>query len=291
MGDLERHPPASDAANTAPPALSDALDKLKQLPTVSAAVREVVRSLGEDSVNTAELAHEIAMDHSLAIKVLRVANSAFYGLAREVGSIEEAVMVLGFNAIRSLALTVGLLGSFPTQETGAFDRKKFWWHSMAVAVCSRSMAARWGLDRELAFTAGLLHDIGRLALAVVEPDRLEEINARAASADLLDAEREVLGYDHAMLGAELAKRWNFPEAIQDVMLHYSEPEPMQPMVRLVHLACSMAGAAEAGGDVDAMLCVLPVTVRAEFDGNRDRIERCLEELEQMRAMSGSLLGS
>jgi putative nucleotidyltransferase with HDIG domain len=153
------------------------------------------------------------------------------------------------------------------------------------------MAARWGLDRELAFTAGLLHDIGRLALTVVEPGRLEEINARAVSADILDAEREVLGYDHAMLGAELAKRWNFPESIQDVMLHYGEPEPMQPMVRLVHLACSMAGAAEAGGDVDAMLCVLPVTVRAEFDGNRDRIERCLEELEQMRAMSGSLLGS
>ncbi|MHB0985501.1 MAG: HDOD domain-containing protein [Sulfuricella sp.] len=223
---------------------------VQQVPSLSAAVHEILASFDKEDVEIAELVQKLSHDQGLTARVLRVANSPFYGLSSKVGSVGEAVVVLGFHNVRSLVAAAGIINQFPVAEgKDGFDRLAFWQHGIGTGTCAQVLAKKLGRDQALAFTAGLLHDIGRLVLDVYFREDFTVAVARCTAEDvsLLDAERAELGLDHGMVGYELAHRWKFPPSIQQAIRDHHQPE-REPaaLTDLVHVANTLCHALDIG---------------------------------------------
>lgn len=263
--------------------------KLHQLPSVSAVIREVTDSFKDANVDSATLARKIARDQGLSAKVLRIANSPFYGLPRKVGSIQDAVIVLGFNSIRSLALSAGFMHSFPPSPDRLFDRHAYWKRSLRVAAYARALAQCLHQDQEMAFSAGMFHDIGQLVLDVCIPEQFARMLAqqKTSGQSLIEAEQSLLGFDHASIGAEMARRWNFPPEIEHASRYWRMPshEPFEPITDIVHVAVLL----ENGLSGDALINHLPEMLRDRMRLDWARIEPAMPDPEQVDATSDLML--
>lgn len=232
------------------------LGKIQQLPSLPTLVMEIMDSFNNDKADIASLVGKIRQDPALTMKVIRMANSPFFGFSRQIGSIQEAVMVIGFNSLRGLVIAAALVNQFPLAEK-AFQGKSFWNHSIGTGGCAKALARRSGADAEIAFTTGLLHDIGRLMLGVYFYDEfllvLEYRQNKGVS--MIEAERAVLGLDHAALGAEVAKRWNFPQDIQAAIRdHHNQSQAQGAMLTdIVHIADLLSHALASGETPKAVL--------------------------------------
>jgi len=230
--------------------LARVMERVQQLPALSPVLHEILHSFSNEDVDIATLVNKISRDQGLAARVLRVANSAFYGLSSRVASIGEAVVVLGFHSVRSLVVAAGIINRFPPSGGTRFDRLAFWRHAIGVGVCARVLAARLGENAETAFTAGLLHDAGRLVLDAYFHEEFERILAYHAAADcaMIAAEQETLGMTHTIIGFEMAKQWKFPSSIQSAIRDHHHPDSGQPAVLtdIVHLANVLCHALEIG---------------------------------------------
>ncbi len=225
-----------------------------ELPALPAVVMELIQSLGDDDMNADQLAKKISNDQALAAKTLRLANSSFYGMSRQVTSITDATAILGLRTLRSVAMAAGLAGSFPATVNGGFDFKAFWRHSIGTALCARALAAALRREEEIAFTLGLLHDIGRLALATAFPEQFAKTLAHQRANDLLpmDAERSVLGTDHASVGGLIAEHWRFsPAIVQAITSHHAPADGDEAnLADLLHVADNMAHALDMSRQED-----------------------------------------
>ncbi len=204
--------------------MADVLRTIHKLPALPVVVTQLVASLGREDVHIDELARNMALDASLTARNLQLANSPFYGMARQVAGVREAIAILGFRTVRSLVTTVGLIGTFPASVHQRVSVNVFWHHALAVAICVRQLAVRLSLNPEQAYTAGLLHDIGRLVLATQFPEPFEAALVYRAEhgCSLREAEEAVLGLDHAAVGHALKQHWKFPEELQQtVALHHA----------------------------------------------------------------------
>jgi putative nucleotidyltransferase with HDIG domain len=167
-------------------------------------------------------------DPVITFRVLRVVNSAYFGMAREIGSVEHAVRVLGCNSIRNMVLTFSAVGVLPPRLADSFDVDKFLLHSLTTAHIAEQLARHFkdtGLPE--AYTAGLLHDFGQVLLAWTFPTEFAEASAQALAERIpqLQVEKQRFRTDHAQLGAALATRWNFPPALtQSIAGHHQAPE-------------------------------------------------------------------
>ncbi len=268
------------------------LNTLNQLPALSIAVRQVIASFSDQNLDSHELATRISHDQGMSARILRVANSPFYGLMRQVGSIHEAVMVLGFNSVRSIALAAGISSVFPA-ATGAFSWPDYWRRSMLTGIYAKALAGCLALDRETAFSAGLFNDIGLAVLAYGAPELLAEARAAVTEeVDLLGAERAVLSFDHALLGGEVARRWNFPPAIEAaIRFHHQadggEGEPLVLVTRVAHL---LAAAVWDDRAADTARSV-PLPLLAALELTLERLSACLPPLEEAMAASAAILPS
>jgi len=185
------------------------------LPSLPRVIVEIMQSFNNDKIDTSTLARQIESDLGIVAKVLRVANSPFFGLSGQIGSIFEAIVVIGFNNLRGLVTSAAIINILPKQLK-TFDLQAFWQHSIRTAVWARLLAKPVGIDQEAAFTAALLHDIGILVIGMHFSEAMEEngIQFDAGTPESLQIEHDVIGMDHATLGGEVAKHWHFPEAIQ-----------------------------------------------------------------------------
>lgn len=260
------------------------LDKLHQLPVMPMAVREVMSSFRNPNVGSAVMAQKIEIDQGLSARVLRVANSSFYGLSREVGSIQAAVTVLGFDTIRSLVVSAGFTRAFPVTKGSTFDRHAYWTRSFRVASFTEALAQSLGGGRQLSFTSGLFHDVGELVLSICIPEKFAEIQVQHehSGVSLIEVERSVLGFDHAEIGAEMAKRWNFPQEIEHAIHYWRKPErePFEPLNGLVHTAVLL----ESGLSGQTLISKLPRVVRERMQVSWARIEPGLPQPEQLDAV-------
>lgn len=238
--------------------LAQVIRQIGTLPSLPAVVLDLIQSLNDDNVDGHVLARKIASDQALVAKMLRVANSSFYGLRGKVTSIQDVIVVLGLRSVRTLAMAAAVTGSFANRHAvRGFDFSGFWRHSMGAALCAKALARRLKLSEENAFTAGLLHDIGRLVLASCFPDHLAAVLAyqRAHDCLLLQAELEVIGIDHAAIGEALAAQWNFPPLIQEAVArhHRLEADVHTSLTGIVHLANGIAHALQFGGDESSLV--------------------------------------
>lgn len=237
------------------------------MPPLPAVISKVRRLLEEDKGAARDLARVLASDPALVAKVLRVANSPFYGMAKRISTIQHAIVVLGFRATGSLvqALAVqALLWSNGSRGTGQYDARLFWWRALVGGICARQLAGhsscRLDFLSEEAFHIGLLHDVGKLILARHIPDVAALVEAvERVEPNLSDylAERRALGFDHQAVGAALLEHWRLPPLFIRAAGHHHEPLDADgnlvayPMVGLMHLAdtlCARLERAPAPGD-------------------------------------------
>jgi len=267
------------------------LAKLHQLPSLPLIVQEVIASFKNADLDSAVLAHKIAQDQGLSARVLRVANSSFYGWPRKIGSIQDAVAVMGFNSVRSLVLSAGFVHAFPSTPGSLFDRHAYWKRSFRVAVYAKVLAQCLRQDQQTAFTAGMFYEVGQLVLDVCIPEQLANIlqQQKVSGLDLVEIEQAELGFDHALIGAEMARRWNFPPEIEHAIHYWRTPEhePFEPVTAIVYVATLL----ENGLNGDALISHLPETLRGRQKINWERIEACMPQPDELDAVTNLMLAA
>lgn len=266
--------------------MDQVLGKVRQLPSLSVVVTELLASMDKEDIDTAVLVRKISRDQGLAARVLRVANSAFYGLTSRVSAVSEAVTVLGFHAVRSLALAAGVVKLFPHSADCKFDRLAFWQHAIGTGVSARVLAARLGKDPETAFTAGLLHDIGKLVLHAYFPDIFDAVLAHRVADDgaIQEAERTLLGFDHAAIGYEVARQWRFPPTIQKAIRDHHRPDAEPAFVTdVVHVANVLCCALDIGNGGDDLVPPLSAAAWERLGLDWETLAICLHEIGRQNA--------
>ena len=235
-------------------------DKIKQLPTIPKLLHELMQSFNDDNACIDVIAAKIAMDQVISVKVLRMANSAALRRGNEVSSIEQAVIRLGFNRLRSIVVATGIIGSFKTPP--GFDKNRFWTETFQVATIARTLTQQIdSVDPETAFTCALIHNIGELLIQSNLPEEAALINlAIEKGCSRVDAQREMLGYDYAQLGAELARRWNLSESFVNAISQQLDPlayDPISKEAVLIRLSVFTSFAWNAGVPAQAIIARFP----------------------------------
>jgi putative nucleotidyltransferase with HDIG domain len=221
--------------------LTRELARLSELPSAPRVVQDILRVLGSEQSTAGHLSEVVERDPALAARLLRLANSAYFGLPRPVGQVRAACVVLGFDLVRSLAVGVSALDSLGAGAGRAVDLTAFWRHSVGTAAAAQLLARGLRIPAGGgAFCAGILHDLGKLVLATFAPARYAALAASGGGAEPFRArERRELGGDHEQVGEWLARRWRFPDELCDAVARHHEPWETPGVNRwgaLMHLA-------------------------------------------------------
>ena len=227
--------------------LKSLVSQIQNLPTLPKVVKRVLELVDNPQTSSAMLAGAISTDASIVSKVLKAANSAYYGLPRKVSTITQATVVLGFNTIKNLVLTTSVFTAFNTNGSNRrFNRENFWLHSIGCATVCKILCRQThsGLPEE-AFFAGLLHDIGKIVEEQFLNQNFEKILDCIENTNLSfqEAEKKIQEVDHTEIGFWLCEKWNFPLHILEAIAFHHTPGKAtinKELVSLVHLANSVA---------------------------------------------------
>jgi putative nucleotidyltransferase with HDIG domain len=275
-------------------AKSEWIGSIKKLPTFSTTVVRLSAILNDPEASVGEFEAIILPDVALTANLLRLANSAYFGLPRRIGSTREAVTLLGIKRVYELSAMAAIEAVVPARLPGyGIDAAAYWCHSVAVAV----LAERLSKDKKLAapaltFTAGLMHDIGKLVisqfLAKAQTELQQEMTDQGKS--LVEGEREILGADHGEVGAAVARSWNLPKEVERVAGAHHDPDAVDGghgdiMVDLVHIGDCLAHSLGFGADVGQLhralrsACLERLGLKAT---DLERVaSRCIGEIEGM----------
>lgn len=206
-----------DAARMGRPDTAALVAQLGRLPPLPQAVLALQHTLSDEAASIDRCAAQIRQDPALTARLLRLANSAFYGVPGRVGSLDDAVRLIGLRSLRLLAMTAAVSLQFPPPREDVLPLGAFWRHALATAFLAQELATNVGRSPETAYLGGLLHDIGRLALAVAQPERAK------GAFGTPDHERAKLGFDHAELGAAIAIHWRLPDEVVAMIGNHHAP--------------------------------------------------------------------
>jgi HD-like signal output (HDOD) protein len=194
------------------------------LPSAPAIVTHLSSLIQRPEVSSHEIANIVETDQGFTARLLKLVNSPFYGFARQITSVDEAITMLGLDAVHQLLLTTSLLDTLSC-ESQVLDMNQFWLHSFAVGATASTLVER--LDKEgcnEAFMCGILHDIGRLIFIRVDADRYTKFYDEGDSVTDLKKEAEWFGMDHQQVAEKLAECWNFPPSLTTAIGHHHTPD-------------------------------------------------------------------
>jgi putative nucleotidyltransferase with HDIG domain len=265
--------------------MEEIVSQVRHLPALPQVVMKVMRMTGQADCSAREIALVISNDQSFSARMLQLANSAYYGLPRNVGTISEAVVLLGMRTVRNMAIAAATHDTLTREVTGYdLERGDLWRHSLACGMAAQLLAEVTNYPGgEEAFVAGLLHDIGKVVLSVYVRDAMALIRERLETEDIsfLEAERAVLGFDHAEIGGQIARKWNLPPPlVQAIACHH---QPMQdgqvaPLTALVHVANVICLTAGIGMGADGLRASLSSAALKTLNLDERQIEKVLSRL-------------
>ncbi|OGB33453.1 MAG: histidine kinase [Burkholderiales bacterium RIFCSPLOWO2_12_FULL_61_40] len=219
-----------------------------QLPSMTEVAHALIHTLNDENASIAEIRNIIAEDPALTAKLLRLANSAQFGLPRGVGTLDEAIAMVGMAKVRTLSLGACLNESFPALP--GLERKEFWKTSTVCAGYAQWLASDLGIDSQLAWLTGLMLRLGELLIGQVNPKMLEEIEKLPhPPGTRWEREKRLVGFSEGQITAELARRWNFPMQMVQALERSCDPLTEQAFSRLgaiMHLAGLLADTPAAG---------------------------------------------
>lgn len=233
--------------------LEKIVNETSDLPALPEATLAVMKESQSATSTAHSVAKYLSQDQALTTRVLRLANSAFYGMQRKVCSPEEAVVVLGMRAVRNLAMIASTYHWMAKPLLGyGMEPGEFWQHSLGTAVATQMISTKMVPgESDLAFTCGLLHDIGKVALSSWLERRAVRMSAIAAKllVPMEIAEKRILGFDHQDVGGLLTEKWNLPKVIVEVASYHHRPSecfPQNAMLDIVHVGEYVANASGVG---------------------------------------------
>ncbi len=218
------------------------------LPALPSVVMQVIQATERETVSTSEIERLLSSDPAITAKLLKVVNSAYFGLPRQIVNINQTIAILGLLQVRNLVMSIGVLNVLNSPSPRIVEvQKQFWQHSFAAASCAEWIAKARNKPRkevEMLFVGGLLHDVGRLFLFTLFNLPYQEVVKESLKKEepLEQVERRVLGTTHAELGGALAEKWNFPPALVD-MIRYHDTLPegaVDDSIYCVHVSDSIA---------------------------------------------------
>jgi putative nucleotidyltransferase with HDIG domain len=263
--------------------LDEVLARLDDLPSLPAVVMELLGAIDQEDVDISVLAKKVSHDQALTAKTLRLANSSLYGLQVKVTTIAQAITFLGFQTTRNLITAAAVTGCFAEPSCPGFDHKAFWRHSIATAACAKVLARRVRFNQDYAFTAALLHDIGRLVLVSTFAPRYAQAMAWRREHDerIRQAELAVLGVDHVAAGVALAERWQFSDTMKMAIAHHHEPDAAGAglLATIVHVADAIAHALDLGREPDDLVPAVSSAAWAALGLNEEAYLHVFRETE------------
>jgi putative nucleotidyltransferase with HDIG domain len=256
-----------------------ALREVKNLPTLPGIVIKLTQMAEDPDTTTEQMGKVINKDHILAAKLLKLVNSAFYGFPQRISSLNSAIILLGFNVIKSLIISASIFEIMEDQD------RELWEHSLVCAVVSNVLATRLGLsDPEEISTAGLIHDLGKVAIKMELPEEngriWQLVEERRLS--IMSAEQEVLGLNHAEAGAWLTKSWNLPAKLVEPIACHHDPRlarDNQLAASVIHLADIISRGLGYGHGLDIWVPALNQRAWRLLGLTPRDIDQVLEEVE------------
>lgn len=212
-------------------AIDELLDRLTHLPPAPQMLPRLLKLLSQPDSEITEVVQLLRFDPAITAQLLRLCNSAFVAPGRVIESVEETVVLLGFGQVYRLVAglcTEGLLS--PPQQGYGIGHRELWQHSVVAAMAASTVANRAGADPNPVFTAALLHDLGKIALSEALASRYAQLLAEVENRQraLLEAERELLGVQHAEVGGRLLQRWGFSDQLVAAVWHHHQPKDAGP---------------------------------------------------------------
>ena len=208
--------------------LKSLLDQPNKLPTIPKVAQQLIESFSSEDVFVNEIARQLAADPALSAKLLRLANSAYFHVSRSIGTVDDALRMLGFVMVRNLVLGNGMMAAF--RNTPGIDLKQFWLYNLYAASAARWLAAQAGANADLVFTVGLMHGVGQLQMHMGMPKEVVPLDDKMSVLDAARAEleKDAFGFHYGDVAAELAQVWHFPgpivTALRDVPQPLASPE-------------------------------------------------------------------
>jgi len=231
------------------------LDSIKDIPTLPTIVFELNELLQDPNTPITDISDIIEKDQAMSLRVLKLVNSAFYGIHKEVNDIGNAIVLLGFNTVRNAIVSLGVIKSFSGGKAlEGFDISDFWKHSLAVAVVSKSLAGKTKIaSSDSCFVGGLLHDIGKVILAQYFRDLFEKVwnAAKRENISFYEAEKKEISIDHGRIGAHLATNWELPESFIDVIRWHHDvrnDSESKKMILIIYLSDIIVNSYNANPD-------------------------------------------
>ena len=228
------------------PVILESILSSEELPTLPVVASKLIHMMSKEDTTLADIAQLVSKDVSLSTKILKVSNSAFYSFPQQIGSIQQAVSILGINAVRSLVLSFSFLTIRKGKAQSSFNFKKFWENSLATAVASKLISQKVkGCDPDELFVSGLLQNLGELILARTTPEKYEHVLSKDVElvSDRLALEDSAIGSNHCLVGYEVAKQWGFPQTLLSSIRYHHAPETYDEknkniltIIRIVYLA-------------------------------------------------------
>lgn len=243
------HSKSKPMSNLTPRELLTGDVRLASLPEIFTRINTLI---DDPKSSAADIGHLIGEDPGLTVRLLKIVNSAFYGFPSEINTVSRAITIVGTSELRDLILATSVIKMFNNIPEDLLTMNDFWKHSVACALIAHLLASkRHDEDLEPLFVSGLLHDIGKLVIFTRVPELGREILARTKfnHIDLCTAERDVLGFNHAELGGELANLWKLPALLQQTLRHHHAPENSESHkaeVAIINLADQIAKVVELG---------------------------------------------
>lgn len=257
-----------------------AVDKMPAFPKSVQRVLELTRIA---DVSPKSIVEVIEKDPVMTARILRVINSAFYALPDKVSGVGHAVIMLGINTIKNLAIRIAAVGMIPKTNNAGFDTEQYLLHSLGCAEAARLIAQEMeDGDPTEAYLGGLLHDIGKILFALYLPQPFRaalDISAANGSALHL-AEKELIGVDHTVAGALLAQRWQFPPSLVDCIRNHHLAPALRGPGRSLFLANQIMKSGEIGHSGNPQIAALPKGLASALGGDYDTIAQALPGLEE-----------
>jgi len=281
--------------------LENILQSIKHLPPVPTVIQKALSLLMNQEVSASKIVEVIQYDQALTANVLKICNSAYFGLSRKIYSLQEALVRIGNRNMRIVIMASSLMQFYKKAGDG-YDLRKgdLWRHSVACGMMSmilgKTISQRTGhaVEDHYLFTTALLHDLGKVVLNEYVKESFEEIVTMVESrkCSFVEAEREIIGMDHAALGARISRMWKFPDRMAEAIAYHHEPESSpEPcsLLYIVHLSdllCMMMG---IGGGVDGLAYRGMDSVLQTYGLAEKDVERCMASLlEEMARVDGFL---
>ena len=278
--------------------IAETVRKVTTIATLPEVTNQIIRTV-EDPKSTASQLHKIVShDPALVTRILKVVNSAFYGLPGQIGSIERAIVLLGLNAVKNLAVAASLGQLFRGAKLcDGFTPRDLWTHCIAVGVAARDLARQMKLPMaDEAFLAGMIHDMGILVALQAYPEEVRRV-CESVKTDptksYCDLEREILGMDHQQLGMTLAEQWKFPRSCQLVAGHHHRPaglsEQNRLLVTIVYVADTICCRSKHGFNLTALGQRLDAADLADAKLDPALIERTAANLDALVKSASDML--